>query len=163
MEVAIREYPDSDRKAFVKLMEELQDYLVSLGDLKRMRRMPEYGESYTERTLQNVAKSNGVIYIAETKGRIVGLVVGIIHEQTREDLLEHVPFKRGIVLELIVTHEYREKGIGTILMEKIEGYFKQNGCSVAGVDVFFPNKIAYRLYTKLGYHDRDIWMTKTLQ
>jgi ribosomal protein S18 acetylase RimI-like enzyme len=162
MEVAIREYRGSDRTAFVRLMEELQDYLVSIDDLKRMRRMPEYGESYTERTLQNVAKNNGIMYVAETKGRIVGLVVGVIHEQTREDLLEHVPFKRGVVLELIVAHGYRRKGVGTLLMEKIEGYFKQNGCSVVGVDVFFPNKIAYRLYSKLGYRDRDIWMTKKL-
>jgi GNAT superfamily N-acetyltransferase len=163
MEVAIREYRVSDKAAFVELMEELQDYLVSLDDLKRMRRMPEYGESYTERTLQNVAKNNGVIYVAETKGRIVGLVVGIIHEQTREELLEHVPFKRGVVLELIVARGYRKKGVGTLLMERIEGYFRQSGCSVAGVDVFFPNKTAYRLYSKLGYRNRDIWMTKTLQ
>jgi len=162
MEVEIREYRSSDRTAFVRLMEELQDYLVSLDDLKRMRRTPEYGESYTERTLQNVAKNNGIIYVAETKGRVVGSIVGIIHEQTREELLEHVPFKRGVVLELIVEVEYRKKRVGTLLMEKIEDYFRQNGCSVAGVDVFFPNKIAYRLYCRLGYCNRDIWMTKNL-
>jgi ribosomal protein S18 acetylase RimI-like enzyme len=162
MEVVIREYCSSDRRAFVRLMEELQEYLVSLDNMKRMRRMPEYGESYTERTLQNVAKSNGVIYVAETKRQIVGLVVGIVHEQTKEELLEHVPFKRGVVLELVVKDAYQKKGIGTILMKKMEDYFKQKGCSVAGVDVFFPNKIAYRLYVKLGYSDRDIWMTKML-
>ncbi len=162
MEAAIREYCDSDKTSFVRLMEELQDYLVSIDDLKRMRRMPEYGESYTERTLQNVAKNNGNIYIAETKERIVGLVVGIIPEQTKEELLELVPFKRGVVLELIVENGYRGKGVGTLLMEKIEDYFKQKGCSVSGVDVFPPNKNAYHLYCKLGYLDRNIWMTKKL-
>jgi ribosomal protein S18 acetylase RimI-like enzyme len=162
MEVAIREYFGSDRTSFVRLMEELQDYLVSIDDLKIDRRMPEYGESYTERTLQNVAKNDGIIYVAETKGRIVGLVVGIIHEQTKEELLEHVPFKRGDVLELIVANGYREKGVGTLLMEKMEGYFKHKGCSVSGVEVFFPNKNAYRLYSKLRYLERGIWMTKKL-
>jgi ribosomal protein S18 acetylase RimI-like enzyme len=163
MEVAIREYFGSDRASFVRLMEELQDYLVSIDDLKRMRRMPEYGESYTERTLQNVAKNNGIIYVAETKGRIVGLVVGTIPEQTKEELLELIPYKRGVVLELIVENGYRKKGIGTLLMEKMEGYFKQNGCSASGVDVFPPNKNAYHLYRKLGYLERNIWMTKKLQ
>jgi ribosomal protein S18 acetylase RimI-like enzyme len=162
MKVVIREYRSSDRRAFVRLMEELQDYLVSLDGMKRMRRMPEYGESYTKRTLQNVAKNNGVIYVAETRRQIVGLVVGIVHEQTKEELLEHVPFKRGVVVELVVKDAYRKKGIGTLLMKKMEDYFKRKDCSVAGVDVFFPNKIAYRLYSKLGYSDRDIWMTKML-
>jgi GNAT superfamily N-acetyltransferase len=162
MKIAIREYRGSDRTVLVRLMEELQDYLVSIDDLKRERRVPEYGESYTERTLQNVAKNNGIIYVAENRGRIVGLVVGIMPEQTKEELLEHVPFKRGVVLELIVDEGYREKGVGTMLMKKIEEYFKKNGCSVSGVDVFFPNKDAYRLYSKLGYRERDIWMTKNL-
>jgi len=162
MKVTIREYRCADRTEFVRLMEELQDYLVSIDDLKRERRMPEYGESYTERTLQNVAKNNGIIYVAESEGRIVGLVVGIMPEQTKEELLERVPFKRGNVLELIVENGYRRKGVGIMLMESIEGYFKQNGCSVSGVDVFFPNKNAYRLYSKLGYRERTIWMTKKL-
>jgi GNAT superfamily N-acetyltransferase len=162
MEVAIREYCGSDRTALVRLMEELQDYLISIDDLERERRMPEYGESYTERTLQNVAKNNGIIYVAEKRGRIVGLVVGIMPEQTKEELLEHIPFKRGVVLELIVDEGYREKGVGTMLMEKMEDYFKKNGCSASGVDVFFPNKDAYRLYSRLGYRERDIWMTKKL-
>lgn len=144
-------------------MEELQDFLVSVDDLKRGRRMPEYGESYTERTLQNVSKSNGVFYVAEAEGRIVGLVVGIMPEQTEEQLLEQVPLKRGVVLELVVEDRFRGKGVGTMLMERMEGYFKQNCCSVSGVDVFFPNKNAYRLYRKLGYRERDIWMTRKLQ
>lgn len=163
MDVEIREYCGSDRTSFVRLMEELQDYLVSIDNLKRMRRMPEYGESYTERTLQNVAKNNGIIYVAESEGRIVGLVVGVMLEQTKEELLELVPYKRGVVLELIVENGYREKGIGTLLIEKMEGYFRQQGCSVSGVDVFPPNKNAYHLYRRLGYLERNIWMTKKLQ
>ena len=83
-------------------------------------------------------------------------------EQTKEELLERVPFKRGVVLELIVENGYRGKGVGIMLMESIEGYFKQNSCIVSGVDVFFPNKNAYRLYGKPSYRERTIWMTKKL-
>jgi ADP-ribose pyrophosphatase YjhB (NUDIX family)/predicted GNAT family acetyltransferase len=163
LETAIRQYRHSDRKVLVRLLEELQDYLVSVDDLKRERRVPEYGESYTERTLQNVSKNNGIIYVAENKSRVVGMIIGTMPVQTKEELLEHVPFKRGVVLELFVEDGYREKGVGTMLMEKMEEHFKRNGCTVSGVDVFFPNKIAYRLYSKLGYRERDIWMTKKLE
>ena len=64
MKARIREYQGSDRTAFVKLMEQLMDYIVSIDDLKRTRRMPEFGESYTQRTLQKVAENNGIIYVA---------------------------------------------------------------------------------------------------
>ena len=162
MEVAIRKYRGSDRTSLVRLMEELQDYLVAIDDLKRMRRMPEFGESYTKRTLEKVAENNGIIYVAERGRRIVGLVVGIMPKQTKEELLELNPSKRGNVLELVVENRYRGKGVGRMLMESIEDYFKQNGCNILGVEVFSLNQNAYLLYSKLGYRERTIWMTKKL-
>jgi len=162
MKVAIRKYRGSDRASFVRLMEELQDYLVAIDDLKRMRRLPEFGKNYTKRTLEKVANNNGIIYVAETERRIIGLVVGIMPEQTKEELLELIPSKRGNVLELVVENRYRGKGVGKMLMESIEDYFKQNGCTVLGVEVFSPNKNAYLLYSKLGYRERTIWMIKKL-
>ena len=43
----IVEYKDN-KQVLVQLMEELQDYLVQIDPLKRLRRLPEYGEIYTE-------------------------------------------------------------------------------------------------------------------
>jgi GNAT superfamily N-acetyltransferase len=163
MKARIREYQGSDRTAFVKLMEQLMDYIVSIDDLKRTRRMPEFGESYTQRTLQKVAENNGIIYVAELDAELVGVVMGIIPEQTKEDQLEHVPSKCGEVLELVVKAGYRGRGVGTMLMNKLEEYFKENNCNMSGVGVLFPNKNAHRLYSKLGYEDRSIYMTKDLQ
>jgi ribosomal protein S18 acetylase RimI-like enzyme len=163
MKARIREYQGSDRTAFVKLMEQLMDYIVSIDDLKRTRRMPEFGESYTQRTLQKVAENNGIIYVAELDAELVGVVVGIIPEQTKEDQLEHVPSKFGEVLEIVVKAGYRGRGVGAMLMNKLEEYFKENNCNISGVGVLFPNKNAHRLYSKLGYEDRGIYMTKDLQ
>jgi ribosomal protein S18 acetylase RimI-like enzyme len=163
MKVKIREYQESDRTAFVKLMEQLMDYIASIDDLKRIRRMPEFGESYAKRTLQKVAENNGIIYVAELDSEPVGVVVGTILEQSREDQLEHVPSKFGEVLELVVKTGYRGKGVGTTLMNKLEKYFKKNKCNISGVGVLAPNKNAHRLYRKLGYKDRSFYMTKNLQ
>ena len=158
----IRKYQESDRTALVKLLEELMDYIASIDDLKRIRRMPMFGESYTRRTLQKVAENNGIIYVAELEGELVGAVIGTMPEQTEEDRLEHVPSKFGEVLELVVKAEYRDRGVGTVLMKKLEEYFKENDCNIAGVGVLVPNRKAYRLYRKLGYKDRSIYMTKDL-
>jgi len=161
--VKIRKYRESDRTALVRLLEELMDYIASIDDLKRIRRMPEFGESYTRRTLQKVAENNGIIYVAELGGELVGAVMGTMPEQTEEDRLEHVPSKFGEVLELVVKAEYRDRGVGTTLMKKMEEYFKKNNCNIAGVGVLVPNKGAHRLYSKLGYEDRSYYMTKNLR
>jgi hypothetical protein len=58
MKVKVREYQESDRTAFVKLTNELLDYIASVDDLKRIRRMPEFGEFHTRRLLRKVAKNN---------------------------------------------------------------------------------------------------------
>ena len=163
MKARIREYQGSDRTAFVKLMEQLMDYIVSIDDLKRTRRMPDFGESYTQRTLQKVAENNGIIYVAELDSELVGVVVGTIPEQTKEDQLEHVPSKFGEVLEIVVKAGTRGRGVGTMLMNKLEEYFKENNCDISGVGVLVPNKNAHRLYSKLGYEDRSFYMTKDLQ
>ena len=163
MKVKIREYRESDRTALVKLMEQLMDYIVSMDDLKRTRRMPEFGESYTERTLQKAAENSGIIYVAEDDVEVIGIVVGIIPKQTNEDRLEHVPAKFGEVLELVVKSEYRGNGVGTMLMNKLLEYFKKNNCTISGVGVLVPNRKAHRLYCELGYKDRSIYMTKDLQ
>ena len=163
IEVKIRKYQESDRTALVKLLEELMDYIASIDDLKRIRRMPMFGESYTRRTLQRVAEDNGIIYVAELEGELAGAVIGTMPEQTEEDRLEHVPSRFGEVLELVVKAEYRDRGVGTMLMRKLEEHFKENGCNIAGVGVLVPNKKAHRLYSKLGYENRSYYMTKDLQ
>ena len=163
IEVKIRKYRESDRTALVKLLEELMDYIASIDDLKRIRRMPMFGESYAQRILHKVAENSGIIYVAELGSELVGAVIGTMPEQTEEDRLEHVPSKFGEVLELVVKAEYRDRGVGTMLMKKLEEHFKENGCNIAGVGVLVPNKKAYRLYRKLGYEDRSIYMTKNLQ
>ena len=163
VKVKISEYQESDRAAFVELMEQLMDYIVSIDDLKRTRRTPEFGESHSQRTLQRVADTNGIIYVAEVNAELVGTVVGIIPEQSKEEQLEHVPSKCGKVLELVVKGGYRGKGIGTMLINKLVEYFKKKDCNLSGVVVFVPNKNAHDLYSKLGYKDRSFYMVRDLQ
>jgi ribosomal protein S18 acetylase RimI-like enzyme len=162
MKVEIRKYRESDRPTLVKLLEELLDYVASVDDLKRIRRMPGFGESYARRILHRVPRNNGMIYVAESDSEVVGVVVGTILAQSGEDMLEHVPSKFGEVLELVVSEGYRDKGIGTRLMNELEGYFEEKNCNIAGVGVLAPNDDAHRLYNKLGYVDRSFYMTKDL-
>jgi len=162
MKIDIRKYKPSDKPSIVRLMEKFGDYLVTIDQMKRTRRMPDYSEYFTNKMLEDVNKHTGIIYIAENEGRIVGFIAGMIPRQSQEESLETVPSKAGRITELFIDEQFRGQGIGKRLIEKMEEYFRQNGCDVSRVEVFEPNVKAHNFYQKLGYQDRSIDMLKNL-
>ena len=162
MPFSIRKYNETDRPELLRLMEELQDYVTGVDPLKRVERREGFGEAYTEWLLGVIAEADGVIYLAERDGKIVGCSAGIMPKQPLHDVLAGVPSKFGRVQEMYVDEKFRGEGIGKVLIEKCEVYFKQNGCDVALVEVFAPNKSAYEFYRACGYADRDINLMKKL-
>jgi len=158
----IRKFKPSDKKLFIEFVEESQDYMASIDNMKRTRRMADYGADYTHRILETVRKSQGAVYIAERQGEVIGLIAGIIAQQSKEELLECAPSKDGVVLELFVDTKNRRQKVGTALMLKMEEYFRKKGCNASRLEVFEPNAKAHKLYCKLRYVDRVIFMTKKL-
>ncbi len=159
---SIRQYSAEDKNTLVALMEELQDYLVQIDTMKRLRRLPEWGKHYTNELLKKIKKDGGVIFIAEAENIPFGFVAGILNKQSKDELLGCVPTKSGRVVELIVSEKYRSKKVGKILMSKIEEYFKKQNCDIIQIEVFGPNTLAHDFYKKLGYGDRDFDMIKKI-
>ena len=152
----------NNKKVLVKLIEELQDYLIQIDPLKRLRRLPQYGEMYIKTLLQKIKKQDGIIYIAESENTPVGMIAGIIEEQTEKDKLECMPSKPARILELIVSEKHRGHNIGSLLMTTLEGYFQKKGCDIIRVEVFEPNKTTHHFYQKLNYQDRAVEMVKKI-
>lgn len=121
--IIIKKY-QNNKNILVEFMEKLQDYLIQIDPLKRLRRLPKYGDFYVNNLLQKIEKNDGIIYIAEFEKKPVGIIAGIFEKQTKDDILECIPSKPARILELIVDEEYRGKNIGSLLMDKIEKYFQ---------------------------------------
>lgn len=158
--VSIRQYSAKDKNTIVLLLEELQDYLVEIDTMKRLRRLPGWEKECTDDLLKKVKKERGIIFIAESEGIPLGFVAGILNKQNKQELLGCVPTKSGRVVELIVSEKQRGKNVGKMLMNKIEEYFKLRNCDIIQIEVFGPNKRAHDFYKKLGYGDRDFDMIK---
>jgi ribosomal protein S18 acetylase RimI-like enzyme len=154
---------NNEKQDLIKLMETLQDYLISIDPLKRLRRLPEYGEIYVNDLLEKIKENQGVIYIAKLDGEIVGLIAGLIEKLTVIDSVESAPAKTARILELIVSEKHRGLNIGTLLMSEIEKYFVEEKCNLIRVEVFEPNQSAHHFYEKCGYGDRVIDMLKVVQ
>ncbi|MDO8594103.1 MAG: GNAT family N-acetyltransferase [bacterium] len=168
MDFSIREYKETDRAELVRCMEELQDYVASVDPHGQVTRKPEFGELYTVWLLDLIRETNGVIYFAclrrqaEVDGKIVGCVAGILRDQEPREIAAGSAARYGRVQELYVDSTHRGGGVGKALMEKCEDYFRTNGCTVAYVEVFAPNKNAYEFYRASGYTDIDINLMKKL-
>ena len=162
-QVIIREYRESDLIEVSNLVDEFQDYLISLDHLSRMRRLPSYGTEHTNSILKEVGEQSGKLLLATDNNRVIGLIAGTIKLQTPEDLLESNPTVDGRVTELYVSPSYRNSGIGKILMEKMEAYLIERGCNAIRIFVFESNVLARNFYEKLGYEERLIDLIKIVK
>lgn len=163
MNIVIRDYGLEDYDFLVRCMKGIQEHIAAIDPLQRSKRAPDFsGEKWVEHTLGRVKKNDGAVFVAEYEGKRVGCVAGIIKVSSKEDLLDAFPFKDGRIIELFVDPTYRQKNIGFLLVERMENYFRNKGCSVSELGCLAGNTGAYKLYKKHGYIDGNIEMIKKL-
>ncbi len=144
------------------LLDELEEYLISIDKDKLDMRHEEYRKKMFLKELREISKKNGKCYLYIEKEKVVGLIMGIITEYGKYDYLDYKCPKRGEIIELIVTNKARKIGIGKALIKKMENYFKLNGCEYVIVDVFAYNEIGKCFYKKNDYHTRMETMIKKI-
>lgn len=162
MEVTFREYRDEDKPLLLALAKELGACGQSLDSMKRIVNAPGFFEMDLEDTLANVSKYQGKILFAEENRKTIGYIIGVIWKQSEKNKLEIGQHVLGEVLDVFVEEQFRRKGIGTKLLEKMQHYFKERGCDSIWVHLFAPNKKAHDVYEKFGFTDRSIGMVKVI-
>ena len=80
--------------------------------------------------------------------------MGCIVKYDQYDYLDYKCPKMGEVTELVVSKNIRSKGIGKLLINKMEEYFKSKNCEYIRIDVFSYNENAIKFYENDGYHNR---------
>lgn len=90
---------------------------------------------------KKVAVSDGLFFVAEVDGdgRVVGSVMGGYDGH------------RGWIYSLAVHSEWRERSVGTALMQQIENALIELGCMKINLQVMENNAGAESFYQKLGY------------
>lgn len=150
----IVEYENKYLECVRDLLTELEEYIVSIDKDNLDMVHADYHEKMALVDLEEVKNNNGKCYVAVEKDKVVGLIMGTIPDYGEFDYLDYKCPKRGIITELVVTSEVRSSGIGKLLMDEMEAYFKDNNCEYVLVDVFAYNDNAIKFYEKRGYHSR---------
>ena len=120
----IIEYDSIYDEQIKDLLVELQNYLIDIDDWHTQILLPQYREEMFKIDKNKVDKQNGKIYLYVEKNVVKGLIIGIVEEKDEIDKLTNDCAKTGSILELVVKSSIRGQGIGKILLEKMEEYFK---------------------------------------
>lgn len=158
----IIEYNSKFDNQIKDLLVELQNYLIDIDDWHTQIMSQEYREKYFQLDMEKVKKQNGKVYLAVNNDSVLGLVIGVVDEKDSIDELTNDCAKTGSILELIVNSNERGNGIGKLLLNQIESYFKSVDCVRINIEVFGPNQSALNFYKKNDYVVRDIIVSKRL-
>lgn len=157
----IIEYSSRYDEDIKDLLVELQQYISEIDKEKYNILTDEYREKYFKKTIEEVCKYDGKIYLAKDSDRIVGLIVGLINNEEIHSYDFEAP-KRGRITELVISKSYRSNGLGKQLLDKMEQHFKEVDCKAILLDVFSYNENAKKFYEKNGYFNRTEEMIKLI-
>ena len=110
-----------------------------------------------KRVIEKGLNSDSQIYIcAIDQGKLVGFCSLTIKNNL------WVSANLGNVDELVVDSGYRNKGIGKLLMNKIEQIARDHDCKRLELDSSFHRTIAHGFYERLGFDKRAYLFTKDI-
>lgn len=155
----IIEYESKYDEEIKNLLVELQEHIVQIDKEHYNVIGNDYKNEYFNKTIEEIKKYNGEMYLYKENEEIVGLIVGLINNEEIDTYDFKAP-KRGRISELVVSNKYRKKGYGKILLNSMENYLKSVGCLDILIGVFAYNDSAIKFYEKNGYHIRMTEMTK---
>lgn len=150
----IIEYEDKYLDNVKDLLVELEEYILSIDEDNLDQLHPDYRDKMAILDLEEVNNNDGICYLAIQDEKVIGLIMGCIVKYGEYDYLDYKCPRMGEITELIVSKNARANGVGQLLMDKIEDYFKRKNCEYIKVDVFAYNKNAIKFYKKNNYHSR---------
>ncbi|HHQ4317706.1 GNAT family N-acetyltransferase [Clostridium perfringens] len=139
---------------------EIEDY----KEISKIRKIPgvmenilsnkyEEEESIKEKIV-NMGK-NQYWYVAEENGKVIGLGILMNHGNLRK---KHVG-----VITLMVNSDYQNKGVGSLLMDKLINLSESLNVIRLELCVFRDNYKAINLYKKFGFKEEGIKVKSALK
>ena len=103
---------------------------------------------FTEKFRQEIENGNRVVYIYKINDEFIGEIAYVFD---MNDADYTIPNQRIYISRLIVKKEYRNQGIGGILIDYILDEIKKMGYKEATIGVDKDNVTALHLYKKKGF------------
>lgn len=114
-------------------------------------------ESNRDRIRESISRQIALteIHVARTGDAFVGFVMYSIEGSTFERSAD-----RGVIQNLYVVPAYRDRGVGSRLLETAERELETAGADVLTLEVMAPNEDARRFYRRHGYDSHRLTLEK---
>lgn len=127
------------RKVRLEDLDEVFEVLNELYDNKI--KYDIFSKIYKEK-LENI---NSYYIVAVEDNKIIGVLISEITHQL------HRTKKSSFIEDLVVKKDYRNKGIGQLLIQEAIKYAKQIDCEVIELTCYIDNENAHRFYKRNGF------------
>ena len=120
----------------------------------------EIVDVYIPVMLLRCTQCSGKVLVAEVDDEVAGFAT--ILTKVRSEEIEDGDIEYGLVSDLVVAGEYRQRGIGRKLLEAAESYARANDVRWLRIGVLADNHSADGLYDSMGFNKLYVEREKTL-
>ncbi len=150
----VRRMSRSDADAVTKLWKGTVEYHASIDPRLAVRE--DAGRSFRRFLNRSIGASDDVIMlVAESGGRIVGFLIGVIRDQAPV----FVRSRHGYIVDIYVDPAFRRKGVGRKLVEAAEEWFASRGLDHVRLRVSAANDSGIAFWKGIGFEDYfiELW------
>lgn len=119
----------------------------------------EGGKLYARSLAERVEDSHTGIFVAETNGKLVGFVLGVVADMIPEMFEQKTG---GFLADIFVDEQYRKQGVGRRLVEALTGWFRNRGVQQMEWYVAAQNETGRAFWQSIGGKDVMIRMRTDL-
>lgn len=143
----------------IPLWEKQYIFHNELDDEYYVEMSPELKDKFEKHLTESIEKDSPMILVAEINEKIVGFITYEIEEN---DYMDTKITKYGVIVEMYVDEKYREQGIASKLMNKVEAYFKSQNLSHVEIQLSTYNTNAMKFYSAKGYENKQTFVFKKI-
>ncbi len=159
----VRKAKEQDIDAIIKLLDELETAHLGLNlsetERKFMQKSQDAHKIIKDGLEKSLKKDTGCLLVAEENGNAVGYLKAEIDVRSPTKLHN----KKLYIRHLIVSNDYRNRGVGRKLLEKAEAFAKENKIQFITLKTSPKNKSSTDFYKSLGFEDIYIEKIKNVK
>ena len=159
MEISVRKATADDYNPLCELFDEID--ALHRDNLPHIFQKPGGAAREQDYYSGLIADENIALLVAEVGEKLVGFVHAIVKDASAFPVF--VPRRYAIVDSIIVKSGFQNRGIGRILIDKIQEWASAKGAISIELNVYEFNQTAISFYEKLGYRTLSRKMSKELK
>lgn len=159
MEINFRKATAGDYNSLCELFDEID--ALHRDNLPHIFQKPGGAAREQEYYAGLIADENVTLLVAEAGGKLVGFVHAVLRDTPAFRIF--LPRRYIVVDGIVVKSEFQNRGIGKILMDKIQEWAIANGATSIELNVYEFNRSAISFYERLGYQSFSRKMSKELK